>query len=318
MDNIVDTKYIIRNKYNIDGYIELINNHYLFHPKNLYETSALSINMRGPASSYNPNIITSIDDEIITLINKNIVKVKDKNINIDKIFNKLKEVKTNEFKIKSIISKLSINLKIKLIEKSILIYNSSKEIPYIYFNVLKYFKYYLIDGLSLKINNTVYNRNFDSYFNNYQKTKIKKDTRKKFIGHILNYGNPVIIGNNNIFNLVNKSKLINTKKIPENNYVVGISQFDNYKGQLTFKLKFTVAIYDSIDKRLITKGFKCNQINNKQAINEIYIKLLEKEVNKKDFSIDKKNIKIDDYCIYVEKLLRKRQFDNPNTRWFYI
>ena len=78
-------------------------------------------------------------------------------------------------------------------------------------------------------------------------------------------------------------------------------------GILHFKIRYqqTGGI---LDKRKIKKGFRCAQINDKTAVQNLYEKIL---------PIQRKKMKIYQYCNEIEKELRRKQFYTKNKRWFY-
>jgi len=316
----------IRNKYGSIGYIQYINNHYIFHPNNINESMFLSINMRGPGSIHQPKIKINVNDIISDILideKKDLSKIKIK-VSLNKLLKDISTM-TTEFKIFKYINSLTLSSKKLLLEKAIILHSKkSYKINPVIFNILKFFKFYLINSDSRRKNTELYNDNHDSYFDRKYITSVSNKSTsirktKQIIGHILG-GHPSKMTTNDKFVL--DKTLKHRKSLPENKFIVGISKYHYNNHNLIFKLKYSSIPEKSvIDKRLVKKGFKCVQINNKVEIKKIYNTLLEGEKrDKSSYEIPNEKLgktKIITYCRYIERLIRKKQFDNPGVRWFY-
>lgn len=316
-EKLVHNKDILYNKYGVKGYLQYHNNHFWFHPSDIKETKYLSINLRGNGYHFIPEIYSNITK--ILSSGGNTTHTKTDGISstaIKDLIKSLSNIKESKFNI--IISNLSREKKIELVEYAILEYLKTKLSSVIY-NILRYFKYYLIDKNSMSTNGLLYNSNFDSYFDNYSSGSDHGNTlskQKKYIyGHILDNIPKVFSAEEGKF--IESFDILSKVFIPENDYIIGISTKDKKTGRLIFKLKYT-NIKDS-DKRKYKKGFKCNQINDKKVISDIYNTILKVggflSDNKVKAKVNKK--KISDYCVEIEKLLREKQFKDPDHRWFY-
>jgi len=157
------------------------------------------------------------------------------------------------------------------------------------YEILKYFKYFLIDKDVVK-DGIMYNRNFDG--------KIKN---RIFIGHVLDIMPKIIKGKKFIFT---NNNLLYNKILKENDFIVGYAQKDG------IKLKY---VSHFLDKRKQSKGFICHQSNDKKELLRIYTILMQK--CKKTKKIDKKNIQ--NICVEINNTLRELQFNDKTIRWFY-
>lgn len=323
LDKMIMERTTLTNKYGVDGYLQFLSNHYLFYPEKLPSDLTLSINMRSQGSKYIPKVYISLNDMIYANITKRSMAIKGKQpTNIKKILKKISSLRNN---ISSHLKNLDPNIRTQLLERCIIEYRrSEKTIDRAIFNVLKFFKYYLIDKTSNDINSLLYNANYDEYFSQYKfsthinisrgnsipERNINKDMTKNFIGHIL--GNvPRIISSEDKFINRQFSDIIDIdSSIPENDYIVGILEKHPVTGFFIFKLRYIDSKQVFADKRRRKKGFKCSQINNKTKIMEIYHKLGGKP--RKDGIV-----KISQYCKYIEDLIRQKQYENPDIRWLY-
>ena len=307
IDKYKNTEYNIINKYGISGYIQYNNNHYLFHPKHIPEADLLNINMRGPGALYH----TDINIDMTKHINR-IMKAEETTTpiveSLSLIMTSIK--KYTEEDLNLFLLDLPMNNKTFLIESAIKKYNSGTSIPYYLFNILRYYKYYLIDGNIIEGDSYLMNNNFDavdegSYFYKYMLTgSVKPNKDKNIVGHIVGIY-PKVLGINNEFVSYKFKNIIIDRSI--NDFIIGISEKE-YSGNLIMKLKYTDNVFDT-DKRKLLKGFKCNQINSKKNIKDIYHKLLpDKEIP---------NIKINRFCELIESILRRKQFTDKIFMWFY-
>jgi superfamily II DNA or RNA helicase len=309
IDKYKNDEYSITNKYNVKGYIQYSNNHYLFHPSNINETELLNINMRGPGAMYHSSININLTKHIAR-----IMKVEDESVpvftSMKIILDNISKVTKNEQFI-TIINDMSLNDRVSLIELAINKYNSGVKFPYYIYNILRHYKYYLIDENIINGDSYLINNNFDSidegsYFYEFKTSgSVLPDKNKHFTGHIVGVY-PKILRDEKFAIYQFNNVILNR---PINDYIIGIAEKE-YGGELITKLKYIDNESSrGMDKRKILKGFKCTQINSKKNIKEIYKNLLPDK--------DVPNIKITKFCEIIEAVLRKKQFNDKNFMWFY-
>lgn len=286
----------IINENNIKGKIIKIGTNYLFQPFEL-DNPYIDYNSR---KFGNGTIMQSKD---ITNIVVEFNDEKGKSPDITDILKKLNDTAdVDQFILE--ISALSLNVRVALVEKSIIEYiHSKKKIEPIYYRILRYFKNYLIDEKMLDTD--LNNSNHDKYFTSLTFSEI--DPKKKFIGHFVDsipriYDGKTFEQSPDFFN---KKK---SKVLKDNDFIVGY--MDKTKtGDIVFKLRYTQQ--DSIhDRRMISRGFVCNQINDKNVIYKIMDRL--------DIAYSKTDgYKIETYCEMIHKDLINRQLKEKNgVRWF--
>jgi hypothetical protein len=285
----------VTNENGIKGKIVKIGSNYLFQPFEL-DNPYIDYNSR----KYGNGTIMQSKDITNIVIEYN--EEKGKSPDIAGILKTLDStVDTDQFILE--LSTLSFNIRIALVEKSIIEYlHTKKKIEPVYYRILRYFKNYLIDEnmLSTDLNNS----NHDDYFTSLTFSEI--DPKKKFIGHFVDsipriYNGKAFEQSPDFFN---KKK---SKTLKNNDFIIGY--MDKTKsGDIVFKLKYTQQ--DSIhDRRMISRGFVCDQINDKSVIYKIMDKLGIERTAKEE--------KIETYCEMIHKdLINKQLADKKGIRWF--
>jgi hypothetical protein len=305
---LTENKLLFQNKYGTTGYLQFVRDNYLFHPKTDFEDPFLPINIRGPGINYMPKPTRNIEEELLELSDK-------PSYQMDR-YNKIKKkLKGTKYKVtKSLISREPTKIRIKIVEYAIKEYRkqynsgTGKLQPHV-FNILKFFRYYLIDNKLIKNHRLMYNANFDEYFD---KNVHNIDRNKDFIGHIVDHTPKIINDSNDLFERKPFSFCLDTfRNIPENDYIVGF--ITKSKGILNLKLRHTEKLGKIKDRRNVRKGFKCVQINNKENIKKIYMKIADKPLSNETL----KKTRIVQYCTLINKELRKKQYYNKDIRWFY-
>jgi superfamily II DNA or RNA helicase len=308
----------ITNKYGIKGYLITDENNILFHPELLSDMKnplLLSINNRGSVS----NKIETYSENIDNIL-ENIISLEIKSFNIKKDINKmvisdiilkLSSKLINFKKTKSIINGLSKINQIKLLEYVII--NSKKKDKFnlnkkgIY-NILKYFKLYLIDEKSLKkTKNILYNMNYDKFFGIYNETIVTFEIYKRkfnFIGHY--YGNLIRIYNENKKKYINKTSLLNDNVVYKKKSKIMGQMTKDEKNNYNFKIIDKRKVF-SKDIRKIKKGYICVNINDKKQLIEIYNILINENNSGSSSKIIKKKYKISNYCNDIQNLLIELQ-----------
>lgn len=295
-DMMVEDRKTFINGDGTKGYLQNIEDHYIFHPSNISENMGLALNIRGKLNKYLP--LNSIP---INMIIQNISE----NISDERIkYTDLVYKDPQDYAIQ--IGKLDIVNKISLLEAAIQSYTGANTITRKVFYTLKYFRYHLIDSESIKVCPFLLNANFDVYFDTEpENDHVKVDKSKVFIGHVFGSVPKVKDPSGKTYITKQINDILSDERIPDNNYIVGIS-IKNSEGQIDLKLRYTSQI-DVYDKRYVKKGFKCRQINDKSEIRAIYERLGGKE----DLN------KIDNYCASLNIILRRKQYEDRKTRWFY-
>ena len=309
LEKMVNERILFISKFKTYGYLQYNANHYIFHPNLINYNITTPINLRGPGVLDMPNSLDNLTD----LINESIDVGRDHvDKTLEELISDVSDLLDDAFNIESYINSLSLSEKIIILENAISEWNTrNTNIDHGSYNILLYFKYYLIDKNSIKRNRFIYNHNHDDYFTYYSRDDVKKDKDRKFIGHILT-DIPKVMEQDSTFEYKKSSSVIDTVTIlPENGYITGKYTKD-FNGSLIFKLKYTSNFSDSEDKRKLLKGFKCTQINNKAKVFEIYKNI----VGDNSLEINQK-ININTYCNMIESELRKKQYENQNIRWVY-
>ena len=277
LDEMVDKKLKFKNKYGFYSYLQYVDSLYASYPYDLIadDFDSLSMNMRGPGFIHIPKTKAPIN-----IIISELIQSPDKNNKAIKIKNILEKIKTDI----TYINSLDIQSQIQLLEYAIL--NRVE-------TILIHYKYYLIEPESIKACPFLLNSNFNT----------DNISDKVFTGHTLGTVPHILIDGK----FVNRSisGILPNIKAPENDFIVGIST-KRASGLLDFKLRYTKNTEH--DKRFASRGFKCNQINDKKELNDIYNKLTGQ-------TTWFKNIK--EYCEAIEAAIRKKQYENPTIRWFY-
>jgi len=314
LNRIIEEQIVIRHG-SIPGYLIKIENNYLFQPRSIDDIS-IGINLR--ISGSNVERKRTINNEIFQVIQENRSK---KKISIDGIYAQLKELENNFGMYGVTISKLTHEYKLALIEKAIIdyyvAYNEKKKLNTISFNVLRYFKRYLIDEKQLERDPDFNHSNYDLYFRSISFDKPSTD--KLFVGHYLGYKPRMLDKKTMTFYEIDPSEIISQRKMrvsaKENPYIIGYID-KNSKGELVFKLRYTGELQDVTDQRRQQRGFVCSQVNDKAKLLSI-MKALDIKINKRK----KAEYKTSDLCDLIEADLREKQaYSNKNNlgiRWFY-
>lgn len=309
-------QFTFKNKYGIYGYLITDGTNIMFMPS-LYEPSKtiVSLNMRGINSTmfHLLNDVVNVTSDFEDILHHEKMKTKTI-ISPSIIISTIKKLTNSYPQYVEYISSLSKKNKIYLLEWALIKWKN-KNINNNIFNTLKYFKDYLIDqDVLVRSNYQMYNENYDNYFD----ILLSSSPRRNFIGHIYNLSVSVNT-NDNKFKI--QGNILTYVNYPDNNIIVGYNHINMNNDELYLKLKYTY-FTSTHDKRKLKKGFKCNQINSKREINEIYEKL-RKALLKDDYRADSNVYKISRYCKLVGTLLKKLQLRNGSIpedkrlRWYY-
>ena len=310
------------NKYRHWGYLQFVSGNYLFHPEDIKEDRLLPLNIRGPGIRYMPDTVRNVEEELLEMISE--VRGRDVGDEYARSKKALRGAGKDFGKVRNIIVGTSQRTNARIIEYAIKEYKKRfdagrEDLPSHIYNILRHFRYYLIDKDLIENNRLMYNANFDSYLDgpgssgrgSVNDLYNKVDINKNFIGHIV--GNvPKIIDDDYIFKKETFTFCLDTfKNIPENDYIVGF--ITKERGSLYLKLRRTEKLGKISDKRKIRKGFKGIQINNKKEVQEIYLHVAENPITDEEL----KRTKITNFCTLIEHELRRKQYNNPDIRWFY-
>jgi len=290
LSELTSDQIVFKNAMGTDGYLITIGNNFLFQPKAI-EDLTVDLNIRMSKLTVDKYIdLTDFLYEIIDLRGEKISYL------VEDLFPQL-ELPYEDMIIR--LSKYNIKQKIVLIEAAIIEYTKAGNIHPVYYNILKYFKNYLIDSL---VSGEFHNRNHDPYFDNF--SSMFKDPGKKFIGHFVGHV-PRFLQEGAFVDKPEYFKKKRRHNLPENNYIVGYLE-KNSEGEIIFKLRYTGG-QKFRDLRKVKRGFVCHQINNKIELMTIA----------KTLGITLTDETTNDVCVLIEKTLRARQLDDPNVRWFY-
>lgn len=297
LNEIVENKENIINKFNNKGYVIYRGIYYIFQPRFLKETVTVE---EREISDFKPEpTFVSIKN----FIKKYYVKYKKHNLQEITIKNRINKYSISEFeKISKIIGNLSIHEQQKLLENAIIISNSPNitqdEKDYT-LKIFKFFDKFIID-----------NKKFKGTYD-YKKSDNIYLEQNKIIGHTLTKHPRCYIRNNWIDCLYEiLSKKTDIRRYKYNNYIVGYID-KTKKGNIVFKLRYTTQ-FISPDKRRSLKGFVCSQHGDKNELIDIANHL----------GLDTSKIKntIDDLCDNIEIKLRKNEINEQNKgsniKWF--